>query len=45
MVRAAGRVTSWMCRAVELSAENMTPLLVAGIVNGSIGGQAIEPCY
>jgi hypothetical protein len=41
----ACRVTSMMCRAGELFAEMVTSLLVAGIANGSIGGQALELCY
>lgn len=34
-----------MCRAGELLLRIATSLLVGGIANGSIGGQAIEPCY
>jgi hypothetical protein len=34
-----------MCRAGELLLRKPTSLLGAGIANGSIGGQALEPCY
>src|SRR3954454_8522919 len=41
--RPRGDVTDVL--SCELSAENAMSPLVAGIANGSIGGQALEPCY
>ena len=45
MVRARPRGDVIDVSSCELSAENATSSLVAGIANGSIGGQALEPCY
>jgi hypothetical protein len=40
----AGTVDTSMIASFELYLR-AEPCLVAGIANGSIGGQAIEPCY